>query len=118
MPGKKGRSGPPGNQNARKHGFYSRALSHAQQAALHDAHGIAPDDLSGEIAMLRARIAHLLQAAPDNIPVLSDALRTLTKMMQTHRQLRAGEAAPLDEAIRDLLDYYAGLFGGEQRGRP
>lgn len=103
MSGKKGRSGPPRNQNARRHGFYSDALSEAQQVALDSAQELAPDDLSGEIAMLRARIAHLLNAAPDNIPVLSDALRTLTKMMLSQKDLKAGDAQKLEDAVRGIL---------------
>ena len=104
MSGKKGRSGPPGNQNARRHGFYSDALSEAQRVALDDAQELAPDDLSAEIAMLRARIAHLLNAAPDNIPVLSDALRTLTRMMLSQKELQAGGAQKVEEAVRAILE--------------
>lgn len=108
MPGKKGRSGPPGNQNARRHGFYSDALSEAQAVAVDNAQALPPDDLSAEIAMLRARIAHLLNAAPDNIPVLSDALRTLTRMMLSQKELHAGDAQKVEEAVRGILSEGAG----------
>jgi hypothetical protein len=114
MPGKKGRSGPPGNQNARRHGFYSDALSEAQQVALDEAEKLAADDLSAEIAMLRARIAHLLNAAPDNIPVLSDALRTLTRMMLSQKELKAGDAAKLEDAVRGILSEGAHIMSAPE----
>jgi hypothetical protein len=114
MSGKKGRSGPPANQNARRHGFYSDALSEAQQVALDEAEKLAADDLSAEIAMLRARIAHLLNAAPDNIPVLSDALRTLTKMMLSQKALRAGDVANLEEAVRGILSEGGRIMEGTE----
>ena len=44
---------PKGNQNARKHGFYSKALDEAEKLQLEEARGI--DGLDEEIACVPAR---------------------------------------------------------------
>jgi hypothetical protein len=51
------RGGQPGNQNARKHGFYSSALSPEQQESLEDA--AALKDLQSEIALMRVKLSDL-----------------------------------------------------------
>ncbi len=113
MAGRRGRSGPPGNQNARRHGLYARALSAAQAARLRSARRL-PLDLREEIALLRSRLAHLVEAEPQNIAALTDGLRTMTRMLLAQRQLRGEETDPtafeaavqqvLEELVEPLLD--------------
>ena len=95
--------GQPGNLNALKHGFYSRALAAAQQAELAEAEAIAPDDLSGEIALLRQRILVLLEAAPDKLELICIAARALANLTRTQYHLKGSDAAHLGDAMTGVL---------------
>ena len=95
--------GQPGNLNALKHGFYSQALTAAQSLELDQAATIAADDLSQEIALLRQRIRTLLEASPDKLPLLHDALRTLAHLTRTHYHLKGSDADRLADAMQTVL---------------
>ncbi len=78
------RRGPPlGNQNARKHGFYSSVLSPAQQALLPRAKTIR--GLDNEISLARVRLASAIANAPDNTRVLSAAFNSLLRLERTRQ---------------------------------
>ncbi len=53
------RGAPKGNQNARKHGFYSRVLDEAEQLDFELATGV--EGIDGEIALLRVKIKSILK---------------------------------------------------------
>jgi len=53
---------PKGNQNARKHGYYSRVLTPRQQAKLAQAN---PDPLQ-ELKLMMVKIDSLFDRQPDN----------------------------------------------------
>jgi len=93
----------PGNLNAMKHGFYSRALKEAQRLELDLAAAVAPDDLSGEIALLRQRILTLLVAAPEKLDLLCDAVRALANLTRTQYHLKGSDAAQLADAMGTVL---------------
>jgi hypothetical protein len=114
MAGRRGRSGPPGNQNARRHGLYARALTAAQAVRLRAARRL-PEDLREEIALLRAKVAQLLDAEPDNMAALVDGLRVMTAMVLAQRKLTGARDDPhaLESAIRGILGELAPLFPGD-----
>lgn len=93
----------PKNKNAHKHGFYAGALSAAQRKVLRRAAALDPAELTQEIALLRARIAELLEAEPSNLQVLILALRQLTKMVAINYGLSAGEQDEVHDSLRDLI---------------
>ncbi len=81
------RRGPPlGNQNARKHGFYSSVLSPAQQALLPRAKSIR--GLSHEIGVARVRLASAVANSPDNTRVLHAAINSLLRLERTRQAIR------------------------------
>ncbi len=78
------RRGPPlGNQNARKHGFYSSVLSPAQQALLPHAKNMR--GLTHEIGVARVRLASAVSASPDNPRLLSAAVNSLLRLERTRQ---------------------------------
>ena len=81
------RGGQPGNQNARKHGFYARTLTPEQTEAQDDARIIA--DLEEKTAVMRVKLADLL-AYPDTPGYLIiQAFNTLGRLVEAqHRGLR------------------------------
>jgi hypothetical protein len=95
--------GQPGNLNALKHGFYSRALKQAQNLELEAATLIAVDDLTGEIALLRQRILVLLDAAPEKLDLLCIASRALANLARTQYHLKGSDAAHLGDALTGVL---------------
>ena len=79
MKSRKGRRGAPlGNQNARKHGFYSRVLSPEQQKLL--ARVGLMKDLDREIDLARVKVISALSNAPENARVLALALSALASL--------------------------------------
>ena len=84
---KRSRGAQPGNQNARKHGYYSGVLTPEQENDLQDAALI--DDLDHEIAVLRVKIASIMKNNPYNYPLLLQALSLLTRMLR-YRPDRTG----------------------------
>jgi len=83
---KRHRGGQPGNQNARKHGFYSELLTPGQERALG---AFGRDGLDREIALLRIKIQSLLANDPDNVGVLATGLSSLALLLRTKQLLGA-----------------------------
>ena len=72
---KRTRGGQKGNQNARKHGFYSSTLSPAEASRLQtitELEGVDP-----QIALLRVKLQSSLQHDPGNRRVLKEASASL-----------------------------------------
>lgn len=101
----------PGNLNALKHGYYSRALTKAQQLLLERARTLPADDLSGEIALLRQRLFTALEASPDKLELLCEGLRTLARLAATHYHLRGSDADRLADAMRNVLGSIEATLG-------
>lgn len=84
-PPKRQRGAPPGNQNARKHGFYSASLNPEEQEALYQALDL--EDLIPEIALMRVKLMQLV-SYPDTSPdLLIKAARTLTRMVDVQHKV-------------------------------
>jgi len=64
------RGGQPGNQNARKHGFYSSSLSQREICEFLNLTNL--EGLDREVAVLRLKIKSVLAADPDNRRVFRD----------------------------------------------
>ena len=61
---KRKRGAPKGNQNARKHGFYSKVLDEAERLDFELATGV--EGIDEEIALIRVKIKSLLERDPEN----------------------------------------------------
>lgn len=92
---------PLGNQNARKHGFYSKTLTHKQQRALEEASGTL--DLDDEIALLRAKIKSILDVAPENYEVFFKAMSMLVRAVRANRLPNRSKHDGPDMEMRDFI---------------
>jgi hypothetical protein len=95
------RGAPKGNQNARKHGFYSKVLDEAEQFDFElatDVNGI--DD---EIALLRVKIKSVLEKDPENIKLIMQATNTLAGLVKTRYKISREQRKGLKEAIGNVL---------------
>ena len=95
------RGAPRGNQNARKHGFYSKVLDESEQLDLALATGV--EGIDDEIALLRVKIKSLIAHDPDNITLIMQAINTLAKVVSTKYNLSKKDKKGLKEAIGNVL---------------
>ncbi len=95
------RGAPPSNQNARKHGFYSKVLDEEEQLDFEKATRV--EGLDDEIAMLRVRIKSVLRHDPDNIKLIAQATNALAKLVSTRYNISKNDKNGLKEAINNVL---------------
>ncbi len=97
---KRGPGAPLGNQNARKHGYYSKILNADQLAVMPEM--AAARGLDNEIAVMRTKIYSIMKHEPENFDLLLRALSLLNRMVQSQ-----GRLSPRDlKAIRTLARKY------------
>ena len=104
MPEKKGKrkSGAPrGNQNARKHGFYSKVLDEAEQLDLEQATRV--EGIDDEIALIRVKIKSVVAHDPQNIKLIMQATTTLARLLRTKYNIRKEDKNGLRQAIANVL---------------
>jgi len=92
---------PKGNQNARKHGFYSRVLDEAEQLDFELASGV--NGIDDEIALLRVKIKSILEKDPENIKLIMQATNTLAGLVKTRYRITREQRKGLKEAIGNVL---------------
>lgn len=90
-----------GNQNARKHGFYSEVIDENQQQDLEQA--IAVEGLDEEIALLRVKIKALVRKDPDNIKLIARAVESMAKVVRIKYALGLNEKTTLKDTVANLL---------------
>jgi hypothetical protein len=103
---KRNRGAQPGNQNARKHGSprlctgapIHKTLTSQQQSILPGA--VAVHGLDREVAVLRVKIASILQNDPHNLDVLFHAVSALGRTLRTRQSLVHADR----QESRDLYD--------------
>ena len=95
------RGGQPDNQNARKHGFYSKVLDEAEQLDFELATGV--EGIDDEIALLRVKIKSLLEHDPENIKLIMQATNTLAGLVKTSYNMTKEQRKGLKEAIGNVL---------------
>jgi hypothetical protein len=100
MEKKRKRGAPKGNQNARKHGFYSRVLSDAQKLRLADA--LEVEGLDEEIAVLRVKLMTLIEEYPERIDLQIGAAYTISRLLRTRHNISVGQKDSLKEAIEKV----------------
>jgi len=98
---KRKRGGQRGNQNARKHGFYSRVLDEAERLDFELATGV--EGIDDEIALLRVKIKSLLEHDPENIKLIMQATNTLAGLVKTSYNMTKEQKKGLKEAIGNVL---------------
>ena len=95
------RGAPKGNQNARKHGFYSRALSEAEKVELEEASLV--EGIDQEIAFLRLKLKELAEHEPERIDLHLEAANTIARLVRTRYQISKEQKKSLKEAINKVL---------------
>ena len=95
------RGAPKGNQNARKHGFYSRALDEAEKLELEEARGI--EGIDEEIAILRVKLRELIEKEPGRIDLHLEAANTIARLVRTRYAITKEQKKSLKEAITKVL---------------
>ena len=98
---KRKRGAPKGNQNARKHGFYSRVLDEAEQLDFELASGV--NGIDDEIALLRVKIKSVVEKDPENIKLIMQATNTLANLVKTRYKITKEQKKGLKEAIGNVL---------------
>ena len=79
------RGGQPGNQNAREHGFYAKALTLEEQETLQQALDL--NDLVPEIALMRVKLMQLVSYPDTSTEFLTKAARILTCMVDVQHRV-------------------------------
>lgn len=100
---------PKGNQNARKHGFYSRALTEAERVQLDEAGFV--EGLDQEIALLRVKLRELVEDEPDRIDLQLEAANTIARLIRTRYQITTEQKRSLKDAIAKVLTEVAVPLG-------
>jgi len=85
MKEKKPVGAPRGNQNARKHGLYSRVLDEDQMLQLDRARAVKGID--EEIAAMRVKLRTLLEKYPGRIDLQMRATGTIARMVRTRSNI-------------------------------
>ena len=92
---------PRGNQNARKHGFYSRVLDEAQKLQLDQAREV--EGIDEEIALMRVKLLTLIGEHPQRLDLQLLAMTNLTSMVHTRYKISTGQKRSLKDAITKVL---------------
>ena len=95
------RGAPKGNQNARKHGFYSKVLDEAERLDFELASGV--EGIDDEIALLRVKIKSILENDPENIKLIMRATNALERLIRTRYNISKEDKKGLKEAIGNVL---------------
>ena len=98
---KRKRGAPKGNQNARKHGFYSKVLDEAEQLDFELVSGV--EGINDEIALLRVKIKSILEKDPENISLIMQATCALERLVKTRFNITKEQRKGLKEAIGNVL---------------
>jgi hypothetical protein len=105
-----GNSNPmQGNQNARKHGFYSKVLDDMQR--LDYEHATLVEGLDDEIALLRVKIKALVEHDPENVRLITQAMNSLTRMVIARYDIRKDDRTGLAERIARVLQTAGPVLG-------
>lgn len=99
-PAGKKRGAPRGNQNARKHGLYSRIAPSRNRGDMGKA--LAMGNLSEEIAIVRMLLANLLAEPEKNMGHIVQLYKVLTQMFRVNHPVTAEE-----EELKAMLDAWS-----------
>jgi hypothetical protein len=95
------RGAPYGNQNARRHGFYSRVLDPDEQADFEQATEV--EGIDEEIALVRVKIKSLIAREPENTKLIMQGVATLEKLVRTRYSIGREDKQGLRDAITNVL---------------
>jgi hypothetical protein len=95
------RGGQKGNQNALKHGFYSKVLDEAEKLDFETASDV--NGIDDEIALLRVKIKSVLEKDPENVKLIMQATNTLAGLVKTRYNITKEQRKGLRDAITNVI---------------
>jgi len=98
---KKHRGGQPGNQNARKHGFYARNMS--PQEIQDFCNALKNEEQDPALIALRKKVENAVIAAPDNYRILREGSSLLVKYLHSKYEINPQENTLLKRTFRNVL---------------
>jgi len=101
------RGAQPGNQNAKKHGFYSKALDEAKRREFRQAARVK--GLDEEIALLRLKIKSSAEKDSENLKLIGKDVRTLAFLLRAKHAVK-DTRADLEEISRNVRRMFAQLY--------
>ena len=104
---KKKRGGQQGNQNARKHGFYSASLTSDEIGRFWNI--VSQEHTAPEMAILRIKLQSLIQYAPIDCRTLKEVTRLIVKWAAGKYHLNRSGRAYLKAAVANALEQYYGI---------
>jgi hypothetical protein len=99
---KRHRGGQPGNQNARRHGFYSPYMSQPEIRQLENI--IATEGIEKTVAVYRIKLSSALCQAPGNTRLVREAAALLTKWYCSRYGLNGEDKTFVKKLIRNALE--------------
>lgn len=111
---KRNPGGQRGNQNARKHGFYSRALSPEEIGEFWRIVNL--EGLDPEIALVRLKLKSVLQRDPGNRRALGRASALLAKWLGAKYSVHPSQRNYLRALIRGILEQFPGALPSHPAG--
>lgn len=106
---RRGKGSQPGSKNAVRPGFYSKALHEAERISLQEAGQV--EGVDQEIALLRCRLAELVQNSPDRIDLQVQTASAIARLVKTRYQISKEQRNSLKEAIAKVLTEVAVPLG-------
>jgi len=99
---KRRRGGQPGNQNGRRHGFYSSVLKEKELPFLEEASAV--EGIDEEIAILRAKFRSYMVRHPDNISLIVLAAESLARLIRTKYRIKdLNKPARMGDVVGNML---------------
>lgn len=92
-----------------KAGFYSLALTAAEQLEMEDACRV--EGIDDEIALLRVRLRSLAQESPERIDLQMDLANAIARLVKTRYQMSSEQKKSLKNAIARVLEEVAVPLG-------
>ena len=100
------RGGQQGNQNARKHDFYSSTRSPDEMRRVQDI--ITQESIDPETAVFRVKLQSWVQRSPDR-RTLQEASRLIVKWSVKKYRLDRADRSCLKTAVETVLEHYSGI---------
>jgi hypothetical protein len=96
------RGAPRGNQNARKHGFYSSILDESEKRSLKKASQLK--GLDDEINLLRVKIKSVAEQDPQNLRLISQAVVSLSRLLRSREvSFKKDKGTQIRDAMKNIV---------------
>jgi hypothetical protein len=99
---KRHRGGQPGNQNARRHGFYSLYMSQPEIRQLEKI--IAAEGIEKTVAIYRIKLSSALCHAPGNTRIIRETAALLAKWYCSRHRLGSEDKTLVKKLIQSALE--------------